>query len=224
MSNPRTRRTAALAAATALLLAACTTQPTPEPSPQTTATTAVSTSTATPPASTTSERTTAPPASPISSTPASSRDTPPPTPSATISDPTTSAADDPGEPATVKSVHDGDTFTLTTGEKVRVLGIDTPEVPPAGNQCFGAEATEAATRILDGQQVELKADPQRGDKDRYGRLLRYVETDGGDFGEQMLKGGFGRVYEQYPVARTPLYREAQQAAKDNNVGLWKVCG
>lgn len=135
-----------------------------------------------------------------------------------------SASASPTQRATVKSVHDGDTFTLTTGQKVRVLGINAPEIPPAGNQCYGQEAKDAANRILDGQPIELTADRQQGDTDRYGRLLRYVEGDGGDFAEQMLKAGYARVYERYPVARTPLYLKDQQAAQDFGIGLWKVCG
>jgi endonuclease YncB( thermonuclease family) len=81
----------------------------------------------------------------------------------------------------VTKVIDGDTFEVTGGRRVRVLGIDSCEMSTAG----GKEAKELAASLLaDG--VTLRAQPGAPDKDRYGRLLRYVAVGGGDFGEAMV--------------------------------------
>jgi endonuclease YncB( thermonuclease family) len=82
---------------------------------------------------------------------------------------------------TVTRVTDGDTFTIAGGQKVRVLGIDSCEMGTAGGQ----EAKDTATALLTGG-VTLRTQPGAPDKDRFGRLLRYVTVSGGDFGELMV--------------------------------------
>jgi micrococcal nuclease len=120
------------------------------------------------------------------------------------------------------NVHDGDTFTIPEGP-VRVLGINTPEISgPA--ECYGQEATAAARDLLTDSMVILTPDPEQGDKDRYGRLLRYTTTDSGeDLAAYLLRYGYARVYEEYPVARTPEYREIQAKARAEMRGGWKDC-
>ena len=85
---------------------------------------------------------------------------------------------------TVTRVIDGDTFEIAGGQRVRVLGIDSCEMSTAG----GKEAKETAEILLAGSQVVLTAQPGAPDKDRYGRLLRYVAvgSNGSDFGESMV--------------------------------------
>ncbi len=74
---------------------------------------------------------------------------------------------------TITKVYDGDTITLSTGEKVRLLQIDTPELSPA--ECYGQEARSALVKLLNTPgQLSLKSDPKLDKVDRYGRLLRYV--------------------------------------------------
>ncbi|MFC5230299.1 excalibur calcium-binding domain-containing protein [Pseudonocardia zijingensis] len=89
------------------------------------------------------------------------------------------------------SVTDGDTFDIASGETVRVLGIDSCE---AGTDA-GPEATSDARAVLAGAQVTLRAEPGV-DRDRYGRLLRYVDVPGtGDFGEHMVTRKHTGVYQ-----------------------------
>jgi endonuclease YncB( thermonuclease family) len=91
----------------------------------------------------------------------------------------------------VTHVADGDTFDIATGETVRVLGIDSCE---AGTGA-GPQATSDARAVLAGAQVTLRAEPGV-DRDRYGRLLRYVDVPGtGDFGEYMVTRKHTGVYE-----------------------------
>jgi endonuclease YncB( thermonuclease family) len=98
---------------------------------------------------------------------------------APVAAPTTSAA--PAGVA-VTRVIDGDTFEIAGGQRVRVLGIDSCEIGTYG----GTQAKQSAEIALDGESVVLEQEPGV-DRDRYGRLLRYVSTgDGSDFGETMV--------------------------------------
>ena len=100
----------------------------------------------------------------------------------------------------VAKVVDGDTIDVIiagTKERIRLLGINTPEVvdPRKPVQCYGKEASQQAHLVLDGKQVSLEADSTQGDSDKYGRLLRYVFLeDGSDFNEYMLSEGFAYEY------------------------------
>jgi micrococcal nuclease len=90
------------------------------------------------------------------------------------------AAQDAAIPGTVINVVDGDTVDVRLDggrtERIRLIGIDTPEVvdPRTAVQCFGREASAHAHKLLDGQQVSLEMDPSQGERDIYGRLLAYV--------------------------------------------------
>ena len=79
--------------------------------------------------------------------------------------------------ARVKRVIDGDTVELENGDRVRYLGMDTPETkhPDKPVECYGVEASKWNQFLVEGKDVTL----QRGfdNKDRYGRLLRYVWVD-----------------------------------------------
>lgn len=128
----------------------------------------------------------------------------------------------------VSSVVDGDTFHVVAGEQketIRVLGIDTPEVvdPRKPVQCFGREASAKAKELLRGKLVTLTADPSQADKDRYGRLLRYVTLpDGTDYGLRMITEGFAHeyTYQGVPHARAEGYKQAEKEAREKELGLW----
>ena len=131
----------------------------------------------------------------------------------------------PAEPSgdpnhAVLRVVDGDTVhVLVDGrdETVRLLGINAPET----DQCWGSEATRAAAALLEGATVTLVADPTQNDRDRYGRLLRYVVlADGTDVGRRLVEDGDAdeRTYDgQY--ARQADYRAADAAAAAAGRGL-----
>jgi micrococcal nuclease len=69
---------------------------------------------------------------------------------------------------------DGDTLALNTGERVRLIGVDTPEMkhPKRPVEAFGKEATAFTKPMVEGKCVRLEYDQQRQDK--YGRILAYV--------------------------------------------------
>ena len=90
-------------------------------------------------------------------------------------------------------VIDGDTLEIDgpqgQRQRVRIIGIDTPEAARDGQpaQCWADEATRALHEWIEhADEVRLIPDPQVGERDRYGRLLRQVLVDGVDVGEQLL--------------------------------------
>ncbi len=130
---------------------------------------------------------------------------------------------------TVQSVIDGDTLVLSIAgqsERVRLVGIDTPEsvstITP--EQCFGAEATQALKGLVaPGDIVQIAADVER--RDRYGRLLLYVHTADDTFINQWLvQAGFADVMFFEPnTSLRPTFTAARNLAKSGDAGLWGQC-
>ncbi|MDC1142226.1 thermonuclease family protein [Planctomycetota bacterium] len=91
------------------------------------------------------------------------------------------------EPETflVDRVVGGDSVILEDGQKVRLLCIDTPEMRDEGY----FEASAALRAMCEGRHVELIPDPEHDDKDRYGRLLRYLLVDGVIINIRMIELG-----------------------------------
>jgi endonuclease YncB( thermonuclease family) len=129
---------------------------------------------------------------------------------APVAAPTTSAA--PAGVA-VTRVIDGDTFEIAGGQRVRVLGIDSCEIGTYG----GTQAKQSAEIALDGESVVLEQEPGV-DRDRSGRLLRYVSTgDGSDFGESMVvqtHTGVARGDSDASDARLADLRERDDGGRD----------
>jgi len=125
---------------------------------------------------------------------------------------------------TVARVTDGDTITLTTGEKVRLLQIDTPEL--SSSECFGFEARNILMGFLSGPgSVTLKSDPKLDQVDRYGRLLRYIFVGKTNINLKMVEMGAAAPYfyrgERGQYSSQIL--KAAQNAKSKSLGLWKSC-
>lgn len=134
-----------------------------------------------------------------------------------------------GERDKVLKVVDGDTFELESGDKVRLVGIDTPETvdPRRSVGCFGKEASNEAKSLLTGKAVILEKDIT--EKDKYGRLLRYVylPLDNGQtlfVNDYLVREGFAKVYTYPPdVKFNERFLEAERQARQLNKGLWKKC-
>jgi endonuclease YncB( thermonuclease family) len=144
------------------------------------------------------------------------------------------AGDEPeaGAPAAARIVRviDGDTLVARAGGRrvtVRLLGIDTPETHPGPAVCGGAAATRRLARIAPpGGRVRLVTDPASGDiRDRYGRLLAYVEGPQGDLGERQLRAGLAHVYRYRGrrFSRLDRYRRAEAVARVRRHGSWSTC-
>ncbi len=130
--------------------------------------------------------------------------------------------------AFVHHITDGDTLVLTDGKKVRLLGINTPEVnfhKPEQSQPLGISARSRLQELLpDGTQVTLIFDQRK--KDRYKRLLafvRYTNNEGVeiDTGEVLLKEGLAWQYLILPnQVCWKKYRQAETKAYEKQSGVW----
>jgi micrococcal nuclease len=122
----------------------------------------------------------------------------------------------------VKRVIDGDTLELTNGERVRLIGVDTPETkhPEKPVEYFGKEAYRFTQKMVEGKQVRLEYDWQR--RDKYNRLLAYVYLlDGTFLNAEIIKQGYGFAYTKYPFKYLEEFRGYEREARENKRGLWK---
>ena len=131
------------------------------------------------------------------------------------------------ETARVLRVIDGDTVEVSLNgkeETVRLIGIDAPEIadPRKTVECFGKESSNFAKSKLDGQTIELESDPTQGNRDKYGRLLRYVFINELNINKLMISEGFAHeyTYQSNPYKYQSEFENAQRKAKENKVGLW----
>ncbi|MDP3921705.1 MAG: thermonuclease family protein [Candidatus Omnitrophota bacterium] len=117
---------------------------------------------------------------------------------------------------------DGDTLILASGERIRLIGVDTPETvhPNKPVEYFGKQASAFTKREIEGRDVILKYDVQR--KDKYGRTLAYVyRVDDGFFlNEEIIKQGYGHAYTKFPFKYMDQFRNAESEARTNQSGLW----
>jgi micrococcal nuclease len=125
---------------------------------------------------------------------------------------------------TVSRVVDGDTVDvrLTSGrtERIRLIGIDTPE----RGRCDAAKATTFARTLAQGRAAVLQGDATQATRDRYGRLLAYVWIGGHDLGYRQLARGLAKVYVyDRPFQRLPAYQQAERTGKTRSDGIWKAC-
>lgn len=123
-----------------------------------------------------------------------------------------------GEAVEVVRVSDGDTIVVNRDgqeERVRILGIDAPEVARDGQpgEVCAVEATALTEELTAGADVVVVTDPSQSETDRYGRTLAYVEADGQDVSAELLDAGLAEVYESAPdIARYADYGELAEQA------------
>jgi micrococcal nuclease len=161
---------------------------------------------------------------------------PGPAAGATPTDPSATSADvvapqDGGAPAVVTHLVDGDTLDVRlqggTTERVRLIGIDTPETkkPNTPVQCYGPEASARLAQLVPvGTAVALLADVEA--RDRYGRFLAYVfrRADGLFVNLAMVEGGFAHVLRIEPnTAFSVDFSQATATAQRAGRGLWSAC-
>ena len=132
----------------------------------------------------------------------------------------------------VAKVIDGDTIELDTKQKVRYIGIDTPETkhPQKGVECFGKEAYEKNKELVEGKTVQLMKDVSEVDK--YGRLLRYVYVMPPEasmsatlfINQYLVQEGYAHAATFPPdVTYSEQFRTLETEARSQNKGLWGMC-
>lgn len=120
-------------------------------------------------------------------------------------------------------MHDGDTLFLPDARKVRLLGINTPEIGD-NLECFADEAT-AALRAMLPAGTHVWVQPDLEPLDQYGRSLLFIYTDAGtNVNLALLAQGDAEVMQFEPdyLLRADLHA-AETAARDAGLGLWGSC-
>lgn len=129
----------------------------------------------------------------------------------------------------IKEFVDGDTIVVNMNgyaETIRLIGVDTPEThkPNTPVQCYGPVAAAYTKQLIGSNRVRLQADPLDTNRDRYGRLLRYVYLpDGTMVEEKLISGGYGFAYTSFPFQKKDSFKSLEDQAKTAGRGLWSAC-
>ncbi|MCX8117318.1 MAG: thermonuclease family protein [Desulfobacterota bacterium] len=121
----------------------------------------------------------------------------------------------------VVRVIDGDTILISTGETVRLIGVDTPETkhPQKAVERFGKEAYHFTKKMVEGKEVRLEFDQRK--RDKYGRLLAYVYLMDGTFvNAEIIRQGYGFAYKKHPYKYLEEFRRLEREAREQKRGLW----
>jgi micrococcal nuclease len=142
---------------------------------------------------------------------------------------------------TVVNVVDGDTVDVRlqdgTEERIRLLGVDTPEVrgendpadfpgvpdTPQGEECLrdaGVDASEFARSRLLGEEVQVVFDEQSDRRGGFGRLLAYIFVDGANFNYQLVAEGHATIYETQ-FTYLEQFETVADDARTGGIGLWR---
>ena len=131
------------------------------------------------------------------------------------------------ETARVLRVIDGDTILVEVDgreERVRYIGVDTPETvaPDRPPGCFGQEASAANKALVEGKTVQLERDDS--ERDRFGRLLRYVYVEGVFVNAELVRQGYATATTFPPdVRENARFRALEREAREGRKGLWSAC-
>ncbi len=134
-----------------------------------------------------------------------------------------------GKSATVLRIVDGDTLHLDVPDrddnktKVRLLGIDAPELASSGKEAmyYARQAANALESLADGKEVRVYLDERAGSRDKYGRLLAYIELPDGRFvNEVLLCEGCVYADRRFPHSYSQKYLRLEETARSQKAGLW----
>lgn len=123
----------------------------------------------------------------------------------------------------VERVIDGDTLVLVNGAKLRLIGVDAPELHLHGGgpaEAYSHEATDFTSRFVGGGTVRLEFDRETHDK--YGRFLVFVYVDDRCLNEELLRAGLAEaeLRYRYRQAMKTRFVRAEKQARDRRLGIW----
>ncbi len=124
----------------------------------------------------------------------------------------------------IKFVYDGDTILTNTGQKVRYLGIDAPEIGYRGrkSEFLAVAARDENIRLVKKRKVTLEFDRER--TDQYGRLLAYVYLENGEMvNAHLIRKGLAHVAVKLPNLKyLQPFLHLQRLAMEERIGIWKA--
>lgn len=130
-----------------------------------------------------------------------------------------------GESVVVKTVYDGDTFTLSDGRKIRLIGVNTPELGRKGlpDEALALAAKQAVQKAIQPAStrrgVRLYLGRERGDT--YGRQLAHLFIDGQSLAAMLLEQGLAwHVVVPPNTGLAACFAKAEQSAREQAKGLW----
>ena len=135
-----------------------------------------------------------------------------------------------GKTFKVANVVDGDTVDIDIADgkykhtRIRLLGVDTPETkgPRYPEMYYGSQASEFVKKLVLGKNVTVVIDTVADQRDRYRRLLAYIELDDGRcVNEQIIMQGFGYADLRFPHTHFDKYEQLQNDAIKAKTGLWE---
>jgi micrococcal nuclease len=121
----------------------------------------------------------------------------------------------------VMQVYDGDTILLDDHRKIRLIGVDAPEVqsPYRDEEPFGQESKVYLASLALNKEVTLTiGDPS---KDKYGRTLAYVNLGDVLVNGLIIRDGWARAYRQFYHPWRDLFIVYEREAKSKGLGMWK---
>jgi len=147
---------------------------------------------------------------------------------------------------TIKRVVDADTFILNNGEKIRLIGVDSPEkhdsekltkqslrnkISPESIKKLGKIASNFAIKTLSGKQVEIEFDEiniKNNHKDPYNRLLVYLYFKPDKlkpqkrilFNRLLIESGMAKVFRKFYFQYIYEFKRLEKEAKNNKTGFW----
>jgi micrococcal nuclease len=130
---------------------------------------------------------------------------------------------------TVVKVVDGDTLDIDIPDtnyshtRIRLWGVDTPETkdPRTGPMYFGKEASEYASKLALGKQVTIYLEKEKNSRDKYRRLLAYVQLPDSNFlNEELLSEGYAYADLRFKHGLYNKYKQLEALARSQKKGLW----
>ena len=134
-----------------------------------------------------------------------------------------------GRQFSVVKVVDGDTLDIDIPDgnyshtRIRLWGVDTPETkdPRTGPMYFGKEASDFATKLAFGKQVTIFLEKDRKTRDKYHRLLAYIQLPDGTFlNEVLLSEGYAYADLRFKHGLYNKYKQLESLARSQKKGLW----
>ena len=118
-------------------------------------------------------------------------------------------------------VIDGDTLVLSNREKIRLIGVDAPEIQhdDIPGEWYGKEAKEFLKQLAEGKECTLGYETD-GIRDRYGRILAYVFMGNKLLNAEMIRQGYARVYMRFSFTKKTEFIRLEKEARGKGIGIW----